>query len=119
MNFIEDTLGSIRDFKDSVLEAEFTQMIKTVANLRRDQELLRASLELADHFTATAEYTVKYQGVVEVGFTVRPTASGWQVLSRSISGGLSEVYPTQEAALGELHQALEDPEHELVKDHLS
>lgn len=116
LSFLED----VRDKINDVVESEMALLIKAHAALKKENDLLKSALNKTDTFSAAATYDVKYRGEVSVVFHINPDTKGrWHVTSSSTTGTHSCDALTKLAAVEMVDAAMADPDHELVRDHLS
>lgn len=116
LEHLETARAKFNEFMDS----EMMVLMKAHADLLKENELLRSAVNKSDHFADRQEYQVKYKGAVPIVFHAYPnTNNQWYVASRSPIGDISADYPTKLAAVEAIDAAKADPNHELVKDHLS
>lgn len=102
------------------MESEMMTLMKAHADLKKEVELLRSAVNKSNHFYDKQTYAVKYKGEVPIVFHVHEdNRNQWYTVSRSPIGDISVDYPTKLAAVEAIDAAKLDPEHPLVKDHLS
>lgn len=102
------------------MESEMISMIRALAALRKENEVLRSAVDKANSFSAETTYDVKYRGEVQVVFHAdRLTTGKWNVVSSSVGGTRSSEALHKLAAIEMIDAAIANMDHDLVKDHLS
>lgn len=113
-------LEAAQDKIEEVLESEMVQLMKAHADVLEENKLLKSALEKANDFSEETTYNVKYKGEVHVVFHITPLTTGhWHVVSSSANGFRSMDAVSKLAAVKMVDEAIADPQHELVRDHLS